>query len=669
MGKRKAEAYNVFVDCGESNPNHAKCLWIDNSSNEPAPKKPCLDEICNKGGSTSGMYSHLSRKHQVLKDDIKNFNINMLIDNYNEYKLTADPSNFANDKSMQASVARLAARDRMSFRSIANSEDIHRWSKQDGKEVPKSADTVRLSIHDYALKVKASEREKLMKMKANGKKFNLTFDEWMSKGRERYLNVSLSNRKEHFDLGCHKIDGSLPATKLEEMLTRIIGEWGLEWSDIVGLSMDGCSVNVKLGKHSEAIAQLCYAHGIHLAMTKVYYKKKKKTSARGMVTYELPDDEDDEEEEIEIEMDAGFDVTGDPMHEDDYDDDEFEEKYRLILELAKKIRKIVKLLMNKRVHREAFLSHLIADKISTEMLMLILDMVTRWNTFYLMCERFLKCLSAILKTLIDIGSSLTLTTQEQDLLREIVRVSAPVYHTVKALCADDANLAIADAVFFHMFENLGGIQTQLSRKVVIELKIRIEERRTIASDVIHHLTNFGSPQPIAKYLKVAALKDVEKSMKEYAERFCGDLMSAQHLEAAAAAHNDENSESGDLSFEDQVKMIFKENSSDNIINSTVSPPQPAKNRSSGSTRGRPRQLTPFDIELEELKRNKRRGEITQKVLEYLLVIKPTSVDSERAFSLAGLFVTRIRSLLRSKSIWALTYLNSFFTKIFPKTKN
>lgn len=55
-----------------------------------------------------------------------------------------------------------------------------------------------------------------------------------------------------------------------------------------------------------------------------------------------------------------------------------------------------------------------------------------------------------------------------------------------------------------------------------------------------------------------------------------------------------------------------------------------------------------------------RGVKLNTLYKHLLTIKPTSVDSERAFSNAGHLCTRFRTRLHDKSIDALSFLRSFF---------
>jgi hypothetical protein len=100
----------------------------------------------------------------------------------------------------------------------------------------------------------------------------------------------------------------------------------------------------------------------------------------------------------------------------------------------------------------------------------------------------------------------------------------------------------------------------------------------------------------------------------------------------------------------------------NILNSTPSPPAPAPAQ---RTKGRPRKnaLSPYELELKKFKELGVRGPILKKVLTELLKISPTSVDSERAFSVAGVFVTKLRSRLAPVCIFALTFLNAHFKRL------
>lgn len=97
-----------------------------------------------------------------------------------------------------------------------------------------------------------------------------------------------------FNLGVLFAKGSIAAAQLEIMLTTVLEMFGLAWNDVDAVSMDGCAVNVKFGKEKLAIMQLCLAHGIHLAVTKVLYKKVPKASSLKVIT--LGDDPESDDE-------------------------------------------------------------------------------------------------------------------------------------------------------------------------------------------------------------------------------------------------------------------------------------------------------------------------------------------------------------------------------------
>ena len=65
-------------------------------------------------------------------------------------------------------------------------------------------------------------------------------------------------------------------------------------------------------------------------------------------------------------------------------------------------------------------------------------------------------------------------------------------------------------------------------------------------------------------------------------------------------------------------------------------------------------------ELNCFKQEKVRGKYLNLIYKYLLTIRPTSVEAERAFSAAGLLCTKIRSSLSDESINTLCFLRAHF---------
>ena len=121
------------------------------------------------------------------------------------------------------------------------------------------------------------------------------------------INVHKQGPK-FWSVGLVRVSGTMPAVKCVELLEKKLQSFGLNLSkDIVAIDTDGASVMVKVGTLISAEQQLCYAHGIQLAVVDVLYKRKRKTTAVAEVKVsELADDgvDDDGEEsagELQVE--------------------------------------------------------------------------------------------------------------------------------------------------------------------------------------------------------------------------------------------------------------------------------------------------------------------------------------------------------------------------------
>ena len=51
-----------------------------------------------------------------------------------------------------------------------------------------------------------------------------------------------------------------------------------------------------------------------------------------------------------------------------------------------------------------------------------------------------------------------------------------------------------------------------------------------------------------------------------------------------------------------------------------------------------------------------------KIMRAIETIPPTSVEAERAFSAAGLFITKLRTRLNNRSVDALCFLRAYYKK-------
>ena len=114
------------------------------------------------------------------------------------------------------------------------------------------------------------------------------------------MNINLHKIKGFISLGLVRIIGGMKADKALELCKKRVEEFGLNFhEDIIASSTDGAAVMVKFGKESLLLHFTCLAHGIHLAVTDLLYKKPKKEDTTDDDD-EVDDEDYDEFEDVEM---------------------------------------------------------------------------------------------------------------------------------------------------------------------------------------------------------------------------------------------------------------------------------------------------------------------------------------------------------------------------------
>lgn len=269
-------------------------------------------------------------------------------------------------------------------------------------------------------------------------------------------------------------------------------------TDIVSIMTDGASVMTKIGKISSTYQQLCFAHGIQLAVIGVLYKNKSKVPAES-VTDQLSDNKGDEND---VDQESN-DVDEESEDEDsdfrmEYDGDEIEndveECFKPIID---KVRKIVRMFKRSPLKNEGLQAYVKAD--FPNELSLVLDSKTRWNSLANMLDRFYKLRNCIQKAFVDLQPCLTprqyalsMKEDEFEAISDIANALIPLQVAVEALCRRDANLISADAVFLFTLQKLRDLKSDLSSKLFDTLCKRISERRNDLSAVLQYLHSGNS---------------------------------------------------------------------------------------------------------------------------------------------------------------------------------
>lgn len=250
-----------------------------NETKDAAFCKECIEptKIKTNGGSTSGLHSHLRSQHQInlSKRKVETASKEQLNNNSKTKKPTKITHylNKTDDDSFPALASRMVAKDGLPFNKFCTSNDLRNLLTAKGyTNLPKSPNTVKHLVMKYAEKIRQLVISELSHRVQQGENFSLSFDEWTSIRNRRYMNVNIHSQKEFWNLGLSRVYGNMPAEKCVELLKKKLADFGVDIKNIVSITTDGAAVMKKVGKLININQQLCLAHGIHLAVTKVLYK-------------------------------------------------------------------------------------------------------------------------------------------------------------------------------------------------------------------------------------------------------------------------------------------------------------------------------------------------------------------------------------------------------------
>ncbi|XP_055548367.1 uncharacterized protein LOC129731962 [Wyeomyia smithii] len=250
---------------GKQNREIAKCIR-------------CSKVIKCEGSSTSGLKTHLKGQHNIdltLKKHAASCDIRP-----SKSATSSKNSNimqyFSNVSQLEIVLARMAAKDCISFRTIARSEDIRQGLLARGfTGIPKTHDGVRQKVKSYHEFVIQEYRKQFDEIKKEHRKISLTFDEWTSNRNRRYMNINVHASKQTWNLELRRIFGSMTADNCLSLPNQHLNELNLSLSDdVMAVTTDGPHIMLKVGILLNATHQVCLAHGIHLAVIGVLYRKK-----------------------------------------------------------------------------------------------------------------------------------------------------------------------------------------------------------------------------------------------------------------------------------------------------------------------------------------------------------------------------------------------------------
>ncbi len=598
--------------------NHFK---IDKTDRKSLKCNHCDTKFKNQCSPSTFKY-HLEHKH-LIKIDVVSGSANLKSGQPTLLKHFRKPE----AKNAEVVVSRLTAVSRIPFKTLADSEDIKRGWNAQGLKIPRTRTGIRDMVMCFGNK-KREELESSISMKVkSGDRFSLTTDEWTSERNRRYMGLNLHHIGSANGLGMVRVNGSMPADKGLELIIEKLGQFGLDLKKhIVALTTDGASVMKKLGRQSGILHQLCHSHGIHLAVVDVLYKK-------------LEDENNNEYEHGEDDVaEADQEDSDDDDNSDDEDQDQFLELAAHgnatplsddVSVLIKKVRKIAKFFRRSPVKNDMLQRE--AKRQLGKELALILDSKTRWNSMLAMLKRFLELKDVIPGVLRELSvNDLFLEEDELESLVSLKESLDLIEVGVLALGRRDTSLSKADKIFEFLLANLQQQTTVIGHKLFEAVKLRIEERRdpSISGLLLFLEDPDGYDSSSSLLLEYPPKNDLAKAARDlYLRLFASEK----------DGDNDEDNEAEDD--EDSVEPPAKKSRADEL--DAILSGKAAKSRPQKPEATPQEVLKTLKREFAVLESTKERPSCLEKIHKALLTIPPSSIEAERSFSAAGLFVTKL----------------------------
>jgi hypothetical protein len=523
------------------------------------------------------------------------------------------------------------------FPGIKGSVAIKGYLAKHEYEMPKSRTRITKSINEFFVEKRDALKAKIQISISSGAKFSITTDEWTDVALRRYLNVTLHGESSH-KLGLVQIIGSCNAEMTLTLVEKKLDEFGIKLSDIIASTQDGAAVMKKYGSLTGAFSQFCYNHGVHLAVTDIFYKKDKKTTSDSSEAFKSDDEEyemdESMEEFIEIESDdADADSIADT--DEELEDSDFSDN---IAETMHKSRKLVKFFRLSTV-RDPILQKFVVEQEKKE-LRLILDVRTRWNSIVPMIQRLLLLKNCIRKALIAVGNLSLFDEKLFSDLENILQVLKPAELAVLELSKANATLVTTEGVFRFLFKTLDDQGTSLSKKFSAALKTRILERRN--KELVSLMVYLQNPRSVTEN----AHQELNYSTRATIISTAKQIIQTKFAEPETTTEQDditinETSVSLDDSMNDMAAEMAK-----SLSAITSDPTDTSKNT--------------LQQEFRLWETTGTRSLKLEKLNECLKTIQPTSTESERVFSVAGSFSTKIRNRMKFELLNTLVFLKYYF---------
>ncbi len=373
--------------------------------------------LCQKfyktSGNTSNLTEHLLRKHRVeytKSSDVDSADennvgnqpktpvfrqetIRSILKRQNPYSNT-HPKKKCQDRLL----VRLITTRNLPFSLVDYKEFIEYSNGLDSRYIPPNRKTLTSVIlpAEYG-----KMKDKLIGI-LKGIHVSLTTDTWTSSAVESFLSLTchfvFNGELKWVLLGASQVDGSHSASNLKCIIEKILMDFGIEKKQIVCLTTDNATVMECVGRELGVQWLGCYCHLLGLIVNDSLYPSAAQRQ---------------KEKESKI-----------------------YEKIQPIIELVEKVKKIVTFFHSSTSATDALIKQQVADNGTEMTLVLVQECKTRWNSLYLMLERYHKLATSIACVLLKLATKVVLPTidyADLQLLNDVMSCLLPFKNATEKL--------------------------------------------------------------------------------------------------------------------------------------------------------------------------------------------------------------------------------------------
>lgn len=401
------------------------------------------------------------------------------------------------------------------------------------------------------------------------------------------------------------------------------------------------------------VHQLCYAHGLHLAVCDFLYKSLPFEDPKKIV---INNDVDPIDPSSDCELTFNMIVEEETPRE-------VTDKFELSA-IVKKVRASVVHFKHSPTKVDTILAKHLPRDGNNKTYSLILDVATRWSSTFSMLERFEQVQEGLRAALLADKTDIHFTASDIDIVYRLTKLLKYVSTTMKCICKRETTLLNVDNYITTLLKKvIDG--TEMGAELSVMISKRINERRTVASAAMQFLQHAGvkTKPPGTKY---AGEDMLHMMIKDYTQDEINKFLHAMYERLGPDKKESSIHDLTDHDNEKEKDVSVTEVSVSGVSLSGVE--DSFENECHEFNAEQCKEVEPItspnlEEEIFQFVLTKKKGPILEKLHNWTLTIQATSVEPERRFSAAGRMHTKINSRMGDRAINALSIIYPRFKEV------